>query len=39
MKKYENVAKDARARTARETARRDDAVLDEIGLRRAAGRR
>jgi flagellar FliJ protein len=39
LKKYERVAESAKAVEARETARRETAVLDEIGLRRAAGRR
>ena len=39
LKKYEQVAETARVAVARETARQETAVLDEIGLRRAAGRR
>lgn len=40
LKKYEQVAESARVAAARETARRETAVLDEMGLRRAvAGRR
>ena len=40
LKKYEHVAETARVAEVRETARRETAVLDEIGLRRAAaGRR
>jgi len=39
LKKYEQVAESARAAEAREAARRETAALDEIGLRRAAGRR
>lgn len=39
LKKYEHVAESARAAETRETARRENAALDEIGLRRAAGRR
>jgi flagellar protein FliJ len=39
LKKFEQVAENARVLAARETARRDGAALDEIGLRRAAGRR
>jgi hypothetical protein len=33
------VAETARVAEARESARRETAVLDEMGLRRAAGRR
>jgi flagellar FliJ protein len=39
LKKYERVAENARVVEVRETARRESAALDEIGLRRAAGRR
>jgi flagellar FliJ protein len=39
LKKYEHVAETNRVSVARETARRENAVLDEMGLRRAAGRR
>jgi len=39
LKKYEQVADQARGRAARESARREGSVLDEMGLRRAAGRR
>ncbi|HZZ88222.1 MAG TPA: flagellar export protein FliJ [Caulobacteraceae bacterium] len=39
LKKYEHVAESHRQLVAREAARRDAAVLDEMGLRRAAGRR
>jgi len=39
LKKYELVAENARLTAAKETARRESAALDEIGLRRAAGRR
>jgi flagellar FliJ protein len=39
LKKYEHVAENNRVAVARETARRENAVLDEMGLRRAAGRR
>jgi len=39
LKKYEHVAESARVAEVREAARRETAVLDEIGLRRAAGRR
>jgi flagellar FliJ protein len=39
LKKYEHVAEANRVAVARETARRETAVLDEMGLRRAAGRR
>jgi flagellar FliJ protein len=37
LKKYEHVAEANRVAVARETARRETAVLDEMGLRRAAG--
>lgn len=39
LKKYEQVAENNRLTVARETARRETAALDEIGLRRAVGRR
>jgi flagellar FliJ protein len=39
LKKYELVAEANRIAVARETARRETAVLDEMGLRRASGRR
>jgi flagellar FliJ protein len=39
LKRYEHVAETARLAEARESARRESAVLDELGLRRAAGRR
>jgi flagellar FliJ protein len=39
LKKYEHVAESARITELREAARRETAVLDEMGLRRAAGRR
>jgi flagellar FliJ protein len=39
LKKYEHVAEASRIAIVRETARRENAVLDEMGLRRAAGRR
>ena len=39
LKRYEHVAEIARIAEARESARRETAVLDEMGLRRAAGRR
>jgi flagellar FliJ protein len=39
LKKYERVAENARVALIRETARRETAALDEMGLRRAAGRR
>ncbi|HEY3798021.1 MAG TPA: flagellar FliJ family protein [Caulobacteraceae bacterium] len=39
LKKYEQVAESAKAAEVREEARREAAVLDEMGLRRAAGRR
>jgi flagellar FliJ protein len=38
LKKYEQVAENARLAEAHQTARRETAALDEIGLRRAAGR-
>ncbi len=37
-KKYEQVAENMRLARIKEAARRDTAALDEIGLRRAAGR-
>jgi flagellar protein FliJ len=39
LKKYELVAENNRIAVAKETTRRENAVLDEMGLRRAAGRR
>jgi flagellar FliJ protein len=39
LKRYEQVAETARVAEAREAARRETAALDEVGLRRAAGRR
>jgi len=39
LKKYEHVAEASRLAQVRETARRENAILDEMGLRRAAGRR
>jgi flagellar FliJ protein len=39
LKRYEHVAETARVAEVRESARRETAVLDEMGLRRAAGRR
>jgi flagellar FliJ protein len=39
LKKYEHVAEANRVAVVRETARRENAVLDEMGLRRAVGRR
>ena len=39
LKKYEQVADQARSRAAREVARREGSMLDEMGLRRATGRR
>jgi flagellar FliJ protein len=38
LKKYEHVAENNRIAVARETARRETAVLDEMGLRRVVGR-
>ncbi len=38
QKKYEQVAENMRLAAARERARREGAVLDELGLRAAAGR-
>jgi flagellar FliJ protein len=37
LKKYEQVAETSRLAQVRETARRENAVLDEMGLRRAVG--
>jgi flagellar protein FliJ len=39
LKKYEQVAENARLAELREANRRETAALDEMGLRRAAGRR
>lgn len=39
LKKYEQVAEQARTRAAKETARREGSALDEVGLRRATSRR
>jgi flagellar FliJ protein len=39
LKKYEQVAENHRIAEVRETARREAVVLDEMGLRRAGGRR
>jgi flagellar FliJ protein len=39
LKKYEQVAENNRVAAVKETARRENAVLDEMGLRRAAGGR
>lgn len=39
QKKYEHVAESARLLERRETARRETAAMDELGLRRAAARR
>jgi flagellar FliJ protein len=39
LKKYEQVAENARVLAVKETARREGAALDEIGLQRAVGRR
>ena len=39
LKKYEHVAESARLAAAKETARRETVALDELGLRRATGRR
>ncbi len=39
QKKYEQVAEDIRLTRLRELARRDAAVMDEMGLRRAVGGR
>jgi flagellar FliJ protein len=38
LKKFEHVAEMARIAEAKELARRESAVLDEMGLRKAAGR-
>jgi flagellar FliJ protein len=38
QKKYEQVAEQARALAAKEAGRRETAQMDELGLRRAAGR-
>jgi len=38
LKKYEQIAENARIAAAKEVARQESAVLDELGLRRAAGR-
>ena len=38
QKKYEQVAENKRIAAARETARRETATLDELGLRAAGGR-
>jgi flagellar FliJ protein len=37
LKKYEQIAENARLAALKETARRESAVLDELGLRRAGG--
>jgi flagellar FliJ protein len=39
LKKYEQVAENARIVAAREIGRRESAALDELGLRQAVGRR
>jgi flagellar FliJ protein len=39
LKKYEQIAENARLAAAKEERRRESAVLDELGLRKAAGRR
>ena len=39
LKKYEQVAESARVAEVREANRRENAAFDEIGLRRAVGRR
>jgi flagellar FliJ protein len=39
QKKYEQIAETARLAQAKETAKRETAALDELGLRRAAGGR
>jgi flagellar FliJ protein len=39
LKKYEQVAETARLAAVREESRRETAAFDELGLRRAAGRR
>ena len=38
LKKYEQIAENARIVAVKEEQRRESAVLDELGLRRAAGR-
>ena len=38
LKKYEQIAENARLVAAKEVARQETAVLDELGLRRATGR-
>jgi flagellar FliJ protein len=38
LKKFEQIEEDARIRAAREAAKVETAALDELGLRRAAGR-
>ena len=38
LKKYEQVAENAKTAAAKETARRETAALDELGLRRLASR-
>ena len=38
LKKFEHVAEMARVAEAKELARRESAVMDEMGLRKAAGR-
>jgi flagellar FliJ protein len=39
QKKYEHVAESARLQELKEAAKRETAAMDELGLRRAAGRR
>ncbi len=39
LKKYEQIAENARLAAAKEVARRESALLDELGLRQASGRR
>ena len=39
LKKYEQIAEAARFAAAKEERRRESAVLDELGLRKAVGRR
>jgi flagellar FliJ protein len=39
LKKYEQIAENAARAAAKEAARREGAILDELGLRRAAGMR
>ena len=39
LKKYENIAENARLGEVRKESARENAVLDEMGLRAAAGRR